>query len=256
MDVSVVIITKNEEKNIASAIRSSAWADEVIVVDSGSSDRTCEIAEELGARVIFREWSGFSDQKQFAVDAAKFDRVFSLDSDERFSDELVAELIKLKELTENDIDPGYKVPRLSFYLDKPIRHGGWYPDKQMRFFDRRKGRWNGAIVHESFKLNDGEISADLRSDLLHYSIESIAHHNQMIGERYALLAAQKMFEQGKRTSLPKIFFSGIFAFIRTYILKAGFLDGFPGFCIAYFAAHNAFMKHMMLLAMQKEQDKV
>jgi glycosyltransferase involved in cell wall biosynthesis len=253
--VSVVIITKNEEQKIAAALRSSAWADEIVVVDSGSSDRTCDIAKEHGARVIVREWPGFSEQKQFAVDSAKFDRVFSLDADEIFSDDLVEELKALKQRPDSDLSAGYFIPRLSYYLGKPIYHGGWYPDKQLRFFDRKKGRWNGAIIHEAFKLNEGESSTDLSSDLLHFSVESLTHHNQMIGERYAPLAAQKMLDQGKRTSLPRILGSGLFAFVRAYFLKAGFLDGFPGFCIAYFAAHHAFLKQMILRDLQKKQDK-
>jgi glycosyltransferase involved in cell wall biosynthesis len=247
--VSVVIITKNEEKNIADAIRSSAWADEILVVDSESTDATRHIAEELGARVIVREWPGFSEQKQFAVDSASHDRVFSLDADERFSEELIAELKRLKERPDGELLSGYKVPRLSFYLGRPIRHGGWYPDEQLRFFDRKKGRWNGRIIHESFALDAGERAGTLRGDLLHYSVESIEHHEKMIAERYAPLAAKKMFDDGKRTSLFKAALSGIFSFIRAYILKAGFLDGFPGFCIAYFAAHHTVLKHLLLREM-------
>ncbi len=254
MKVSVVIITKNEEKNIAAAIRSSAWADEVVVVDSESTDETCRIAEGLGARVIVREWPGFSEQKQFAVDAASHDRVFSLDADERFSDELIAELKRLKDRPENELAAGYKVPRLPFYLGRPIRHGGWYPDEQMRFFDRRKGRWNGRVIHESFELDTGERSGTLKGDLLHYSVESIAHHERMIAERYAPLAARKMFDEGKRTSVLKAAVSGAFSFIRGYFLKAGFLDGFPGFCIAYFAAHHTVLKHLLLREMQMNED--
>lgn len=249
MKVSVVIITKNEENNIADAIRSSAWADEIVVIDSESTDNTRRIAAELGARVIVREWPGFSEQKQFAVDAAAYDRVFSLDADERFSDELITELERLKELPEAELLAGYKVPRLSFYLGRPIRHSGWYPDAQMRFFDRRKGRWNGRIIHESFALNDGEGSGMLNGDLLHYSVESIAHHEKMIAERYAPLAAKKMFDDGKRTSVLKAAFSGGFSFVRAYILKAGFLDGAAGFCIAYFAAHHTVLKHLLLREM-------
>lgn len=255
MNVSVVIITKNEEKNIADALRSSAWADEIVVVDSGSTDRTCQLAKEHGARVIVREWPGFSEQKQFAADSAKFDRVFSLDADERFSDELIAELKRLKQKPETDLAAGYFVPRLSYYLGQPIHHGGWYPDKQMRFFDRRKGHWNGEIIHESFKLNEGDTPASLVSNLLHFTVESIAHHDQMIGERYAPLAAEKMHADGKRTSRLRMLLSGIFAFLRAYVLKAGFLDGFPGFCIAYFAAHHAFLKHLLVLEKQNDEKK-
>lgn len=256
MNVSVVIITKNEQKKIADAIGSAAWANEILVVDSGSTDLTCEIAEHLGARVIVRDWPGFSEQKQFAVDTAKYDRIFSLDADEIISDQLITELRSLKDLPDNDLAAGYLVPRLSFYLGKPIRHGGWYPDKQMRFFDRKKGHWNGSLIHESFKLNDGESFSELSSDLLHYSVDDLTHHNKMIGERYAPLAAKKMLNNGKHASLPKILFSGTFAFLRAYIFKAGFLDGFPGFCIAYFAAHHAFLKQLMLREMQKDQENI
>lgn len=254
MKVSVVIITKNEAKNIADAVRSSAWADEVVVVDSQSTDDTCSIAENLGARVIVREWPGFSEQKQFAADAASHDRVFSLDADERFSDELITELKRLKDRPENELAAGYTVPRLSFYLGRPIRHGGWYPDEQMRFFDRSKGRWNGRIIHESFVIDPGERTGTLSGDLLHYSVENISHHARMIAERYAPLAARKMFDEGKRTSAARAAASGAFAFIRSYLLKAGFLDGFPGFCIAYFAAHHTMLKHFLLREMLMGKD--
>ena len=254
MKISAVIITFNEEKNIEDAIRSVSWADEVIVVDSESTDRTRELAESLGASVRINPWPGFSVQKQFAVDHAANDWIFSLDADERVSDPLQAGIgaIRDKDVT-ND---AYRIPRLSYYMGRAIKHGGWYPDLQLRLFDRRKGKWNGAVIHESFEMEPGASVGKLSGDILHYSVESAEHHNLMIAERYAPLGAQRMYELGRRTSPLKAVFAAWFAFIRAYLLKAGFLDGFAGFCIAYFSAHHAFMKHLMLIDLQREHEPV
>ncbi len=248
MKISAVIISFNEEKNIEDAIRSVNWADEVLVVDSESTDRTREIAESLGARVITNPWPGFSDQKQFAADNAEHDWILSLDADERISEDLRVELQHLQQ-TGPDVD-GYRIPRLSYYMDKPVRHGGWYPDLQLRFFDRRKGRWNGAVIHESVKMDDDAQVGNLRSDLIHYTVQDASHHQQMIAERYAPLGARKMFDEGRRTSPVKAVLASWFSFVRAYFLKLGFLDGFAGFSIAYFAAHNTFLKHVMLIELQ------
>ena len=250
MKISAAIITLNEEQNIADAIASVAWTDEIVVVDSGSTDGTRAIAESLGAKVIVNEWPGFSEQKQFAVDAASNDWILSLDADERVSDALRDEILAIRN-SKPDAD-GYRIPRLSIYLGREIRHGGWYPDLQMRFFDRRRGRWNGAVIHESFKLDDDARSSRLRGNLVHYSAREVADNQRMIAERYAPLGARKMFLEGRRTSPVKAVFSACFAFVRTYFLKAGFLDGFPGFCIAYFTAHHALMKHLILIETQKD----
>lgn len=247
VQISAVIITYNEEENIEDAIRSLDWADEILVIDSESSDRTCDIAGSLGARVITNPWPGFSDQKQFGVDNATHDWIFSLDADERVSEELRREI--------ESIDPnseGYRIPRLSFYIGKPIRHGGWYPDHQLRLFDRRKGRWNGAVIHESVKMNDEARVAALTGDILHYTVTSVNEHNRMIAERYAPLGAQKMQDDGRKTSPSNAVLAAWFAFIRGYFLKLGFLDGYEGFCVAYFAAHHAFMKHAILLEKQRD----
>lgn len=254
MKISAVIITFNEEKNIEDAIRSVSWADEVIVVDSESTDRTRELAESLGASVRINRWPGFSVQKQFAVDHAANDWIFSLDADERVSETLQAEIgaIRAKDAT----DDGYRIPRLSYYMGRAIKHGGWYPDLQLRLFDRRKGRWNGAVIHESVEMEPGASVGKLNGDILHYSVENAAHHNRMIAERYAPLGAQRMYELGRRTSPLKAVLAAWFAFIRAYFLKAGFLDGFAGFCIAYFSAHHAFMKHLMLIELQREHERV
>lgn len=248
MQISAVIITNNEEENIEDAIRSLDWADEVLVVDSESTDRTCDLARALGARVITNPWPGFSNQKQLGVDNAVNDWIFSLDADERVSRELRSEIESIR-LNGSSVD-GYRIPRLSFYAGRAIRHGGWYPDHQLRLFDRNKGKWNGAVIHESVKMADEERVTTMRGDILHYTINSVDEHNRMIAERYAPLGAQKMYDEGRRTSPVKAVFSAWFAFTRAYFLKLGFLDGYAGFCIAYFSAHHALMKHMILLELQ------
>lgn len=248
MKLTAALITLNEEKKIGDALRSVAWADEIVVVDSGSTDRTAEIAEAAGARVLHREWTGFSDQKQFAADSASNDWVLSIDADERISEPLRDEIRGL--LSTGPERGGYSIPRLSFYMGKPIRHSGWYPDRQLRLFDRRRGRWNGRVIHESFELNGGA-PGELKNDLFHYSVDDAGHHHRMIGERYAPLSARQMFNEGRRTSAIGIATAGPAAFLRHYVFRGGFLDGLPGYSIAKFAAHHAFLKHLMLYEMER-----
>ncbi len=252
MKISAVLISHNEEKNIADAIKSVDFADEVLVVDSESTDSTRDIASSLGARVITRSWPGFAAQKQFATDSAEHNWILSLDADERVSPELREEIQNLKNhATKAD---GYRIPRLSYYMGRPIRHGGWYPDRQLRLFDRSKGRWKEVRIHESFQMHDGAKVSELSSDIFHYSVENAAHHHRMIGERYAPLAAEQMFLEKRKTSPLKIAAAGPVAFIQTYLLKLGFFDGLPGFVIATFAAHHAFLKNLLLWEMQGDDE--
>lgn len=249
MKISAVIIAFNEEDKIAQAINSVKWADEILLVDSESTDRTREIAESLSAKIITQKWLGFSKQKQFAVDRAEHEWIFSLDADEVVSEKLRAEILALK--NSQNLADGYKIPRLSFYMNRPIRHGGWYPDWQIRFFDRRKGKWKDVLIHESVEIN-GQIEK-LSADILHHTVENAAHHHRMIGERYAPLAAEQMFARGRKTSPIKIATAGLTAFLQTYFIKLGFLDGLAGFCIARFAAHHAFLKHLLLWEIQNQE---
>lgn len=253
MKISAVIIAFNEENSIAEAVRSVAWADEVLVVDSESTDRTREIAKSHGAKVITQSWKGFAKQKQFAADSAENDWILSLDADERISDELRKEILAIRDRNGADAVGGYKIPRLAFYMGRPIRHSGWYPDLQVRLFDRTKGRWKDVLIHESVQMDEGTVVGKLSGDIHHHSVDSASHHHRMIGERYAPLAARQMFESGKRTTRLEVAVSGWFAFVRSYFLKAGLLDGFPGFCIAYFAAHHAFLKHLLLWELQNAE---
>lgn len=251
MNISAVIIAGNEEQKIADAIRSVDWVDEVLVIDSESTDRTREIAEDMGAYVVTRRWAGFSAQKQFGVDAASFDWILSLDADERVSPELRDEILNVRNIPLSLRADGYKIPRLSFYMGRAILHCGWYPDWQLRLFDRRKGRWKDVLVHESFRMTSDAKIEKLKCNILHYSSEGAQHHHDMIGKRYAPLAARQMFADGVRTTPMQIATAGPVAFFSAYFLKLGFLDGLPGFCISRFAAQHAFLKQLCLWEMQK-----
>ena len=253
MKISACIITLNEEENIADAIKSLSWADEIVVVDSGSTDKTIQIADEFGAKTYSQEWLGFGKQKQFAVEKCSNDWVFSLDADERVSEDLDAAITKFKS-NPPDAD-GFRISRLTYYMNRPIRHAGWYPDWQLRLFNRTKGKWGDSLVHESFQMVENTTIEKLSADILHYTVKNAAHHHRMIGERYAPLAAEQMFQNGRRTSPLKIATAGFTAFFQTYFLKAGFLDGLPGFCISKFAAHHAFLKHLLVWEKQNTKSR-
>jgi glycosyltransferase involved in cell wall biosynthesis len=255
LKISATIITFNEAEHIRAACESVAWADEILVVDSESTDATREIAEACGARVVVRPWPGFAAQKQFAADRAAHEWVFSLDADERVSDELRASVEDLLYTSDAQLADGYRVARRSFYMGRWIRGGGWYPDNQLRLYRRTRGRWAGAYIHESVKMDDGARVSTLAGDLLHYSVRDAAHHHRMIGERYAPLAARQMFEQGRRTTPFKIATATPTAFLRSYVLKGGFRDGLAGLSIARFAAHHAFLKNLMLWELQNSKDE-
>jgi glycosyltransferase involved in cell wall biosynthesis len=255
LKITATIITYNEADNIRAACESVSWANEILVVDSESTDKTREIAAECGARVITRAWPGFAAQKQFAVDEARHEWIFSLDADERVSDELRHSIDDLLYTNEAQLADGYRIPRRSFYMDRWIKGGGWYPDYQLRLYNRSRGRWQGAYIHEAVKMDEGARIENLKGDILHYTVKDAAYHHRMIGERYAPLAARQMFEAGKRTSSLGIASAGPAAFIRSYLLKGGFRDGLAGFAIARFAAHHAFLKNLMLWEMQKNSDK-
>ncbi|HEY0727628.1 MAG TPA: glycosyltransferase family 2 protein, partial [Pyrinomonadaceae bacterium] len=189
-------------------------------------------------------WPGFGAQKQFAVEQTQHEWIFSLDADERVSDELRDSIQKLRGSSETA--DGYEIARRTYYQQRWIRGGGWYPDRQLRLFHRTTGSWKQRHIHESVAMNNGARVGVLDGDLLHYTSPNAAHHHRVIGERYAPLAAQQMYEEGRRTSIFSVASAGPAAFIRSFILKGGFRDGFAGFTIASFAAHHAFLKHLML----------
>ena len=255
LKITATIITFNEADNIRAACESVSWANEILVVDSESTDETREIAASCGARVINRQWPGFAAQKQFAAEAATHDWIFSLDADERVSDELRTSIEDLLYTNESQLADGYRVARRSFYMNRWIKGGGWYPDYQLRLYNKSRGRWEGAYIHESVKMAEGARVETLRGDLLHYGVPDASYHHRMIGERYAPLAARQMYERGRRTGFFRILIAAPSTFIRSYILKGGFRDGLAGVSIAYFAAHHAFLKQLLLWELQQKNDE-
>ena len=250
MKITATIITFNEAENIREACDSVAWAGEILVVDSESTDSTREIAAQCGARVIVNPWPGFSAQKQFAVDSASHDWIFSLDADERVSTELQSSIAALRNETGSTLLDGYRVARRAFYMGRWIRGGGWYPDYQLRLFKRTRGRWGERLIHESVSMEEGAQVGTLRGDLLHYSMRDTNHHRQMIEERYAPLGARQMLRDGKRTSVWRIAVAGPAAFLHSFLLKGGWRDGRAGLTIANFAWRHASLKHSILYELQ------
>src|SRR5882672_9836369 len=224
MKISATIITFNEEANIRDACQSLTWADEIVVVDSGSTDKTLEIAEDCGARVMNNDWLGFAAQKQFAAEQTRNDWVFSLDADERVSDELESSIGNLGEAAKDKLADGYRIPRRSYYQGRWIKGGGWYPDWQLRLYRKSRGHWQPRHIHESVKMEADAKVANLSGDILHYSVHDSAQHHRMIGERYAPLAARQMFEEGRQTSPLRIATAAPAAFVSSFILKGGFRD--------------------------------
>lgn len=226
-----------------------------MVVDSGSTDDTREIARACGARLIENDWPGFAAQKEFAASQASHDWIFSLDADERVSDELRDSILALRELKPSQLADGYSIARRAFYMGRWIRGGGWYPDRQLRLYKKARGHWHGPHIHESVKLDQGTRLSSLNGDILHYTGSNAAEHHQLIGERYAPLGARQMFEVGRRTTPLAIALVGPAAFLRSFILKGGFRDGLAGYTIARFAAHHAFLKYLMLWELQRAAKK-
>lgn len=238
--LSVIIITKNEAENIRACLESVKWADEIIVVDSGSSDATVGICRELGAQVHEHDWPGFGMQKNRALSYATSEWVFSLDADERVTPELQAQLIKAMKDGRND---GFYVPRLSQFCGKYIRHSGWYPDYVLRLFRRTRGRFSDDMVHERVILEG--TAGRLSSPLLHYSYLNEADVQRKT-DQYARAGAMQMFKNGKTaTSFDAPLRAG-WAFIRTYFLRLGFLDGIAGFNIALMNFRTTYLKYRQL----------
>jgi glycosyltransferase involved in cell wall biosynthesis len=238
MKISATIITYNEERNIARAIESLRCADEIIVVDSGSSDRTVELAQKLGAKVIEAEWPGYAKQKNFAAEHATNDWILSLDADESLSEALEAEIWQWKKHAP-DRD-AYTMPRLAQYLGRWIRHSGWYPDRKVRLYDKNKARWEGDYVHESVKVS-GTLGR-FESNLLHYTCDSLSEHLKTM-DRYTTLAAEQLIANRTKVTWGRLIFEPVWTFFSSYFLKLGFLDGVEGLAIANMAALYNFVKY-------------
>jgi glycosyltransferase involved in cell wall biosynthesis len=246
LHLSAVVITYNEERNIARCVKSLAWANEVLVVDSGSTDKTREIAASLGARVLEKPWSGYGQQKNYANSQVKNGWILSVDADEEISPQLKEE-IEAFLAAGGRIDGvqynGASVPRKTWFLGRWIMHGGWYPNRLVRLAHREFGKWTEPAVHESLEVS-GAVWR-FQNDLLHYTFQNV--RDQVITNvRFSYLGAQVARERGERGSMAKIFLKPAIKFLETYVWKAGFLDGLPGLVISINAAHSIFMKYVEL----------
>ncbi len=241
MSVSVVVITRNEEANIERCLASAAWADEIVVVDSGSTDRTVEIARRFTQRVYDEAWRGFGAQKNLALSYATGDWVLSLDADEWVTDGLRAELLAVAR--QGDFD-AYQMPRKSSFCGKFLKHSGWWPDYVTRFFRRGKARFSNDRVHERL-IVDGR-TGTLRAPLLHESYRTL---DQVIDKmnRYSTLAAQDLHARGRSASVLTALGKALWAFVRTYALRAGFLDGRTGLMVAVATAESTYYRYLKLM---------
>lgn len=236
--LSAVLVAQNEEKTIGDALASVDFCDEVVLVDSGSQDRTREVAEAAGARVIVNApWPGFVAQREFATRAARHDWVLALDADERVGRALREEVLALR--ARGFSAAGYRIPRVAFYLGRWVRATDWYPDWQVRLFDRTRGRWEGDLVHESFVVR-GQV-ARLRGELEHHPYADISDHLRKI-DSYTTLWARQAHAAGRRTNLLDVGAGASWAFFRNFVLKRGFLLGGTGFVISVLNTHYTFAK--------------
>jgi glycosyltransferase involved in cell wall biosynthesis len=246
LKLSVTIITLNEAEHIGAAIDSVRWADEIVVVDSGSTDGTTDIARTRGATVITREWPGYVDQKNFAAERASHDWIFSLDADERVTPALAAEIRTL--LAAGPAAPAYRIARVTFHLGRWLRTTDFYPDSQTRLYDRRAARWRGKYVHESVSA-DGPVGR-LNEEIQHYSYRDLHDHMDRINH-YTSLAARQMHEAGRRTSPLDLLVHPPATFLRNFVLRRGFLDGGVGLTLSLVNAYAVFVKFAKLWELQR-----
>jgi glycosyltransferase involved in cell wall biosynthesis len=250
--LSVVIITFNEEQNIARCIASvKGLADEIIVLDSYSTDRTVEIAKENGASVYQEKFRGYIAQKNLAMQFAKHDYILSLDADEALDEVLSNSILAEKRTLRHR---AYKMNRCTNFCGRYIRHGLWYPDTKIRLFDRRIGTWGGLNPHDRIQLREGFTAKRLEGNILHYSFASI---DDLVWQnnRLSSIAATSMFNTGRRSSIARMILHPSWAFLNGYILRLGFLDGIDGFTIAINTAHQVFLKYSKLYRLQRGQTK-
>lgn len=248
--LSVVIITFNEEKNIGRCIDSvTAIADEIIILDSHSTDKTVEIAGSKGAVVYQQKFIGYGAQKNDALQFCNNDLVLSLDADEALDNILIKEILEEKKGAPCD---AYFMNRCTNYCGTFIRHGSWYPDRKIRLFSKTIARWSNDMIHEKVEIPPGAKIKRLRGDILHYSFNSIEEHVAQ-NNKFSTISAQTLFSNGRRTNLFKIIINPWWAFILSYILRLGFADGLYGFIIAVNISHLTFLKHTKLMTLQRQK---
>jgi glycosyltransferase involved in cell wall biosynthesis len=249
--LSVVIICFNEEKNISRCIDSVRdIADEILLLDSYSTDQTVAIAESKGAIVKQQPFNGFIEKKNKAIELASYDYILSLDADEALNPQLADSIRQAK---ENYTNRAYRMNRCSNYCGKFIRHGSWYPDAKIRLFDRRIAHWGGANPHDKIILKENIQVEHLKGDILHYSYHTISEH-VIQNDKLSTIAAKSLFANGKKTNLLNVFVRPGWSFLVSYIFRAGFLDGLFGLVIAIQIAHLTFLKHLKLYLLCKSAE--
>jgi glycosyltransferase involved in cell wall biosynthesis len=242
MSVSACVICFNEERNLRRCLESVSWADEIVIVDSFSQDRTLEIAKGYTGQVFERKWTGYRDQKNFALSKASGDWILSLDADEVVSEVLRQEI--QKEISRHPAKGGYRIPRRSYYQGRWINHSSFYPDRQLRLFRRELGTWVGGRVHERVEVR-GDIGL-LKNDLLHYPYQgSISGQLKTIAS-FSTLLAEDMYERGEGFHLGLLLLRPPLKFVEVYVLKLGFLDGLAGLIIAVSSAYAMFVRYVKL----------
>lgn len=247
--ISAIILTFNEERNIARCIQSVlGLADEILVVDSFSTDKTADICHEYGVRFVQHRFDGYIEQKNYAAGLATYDLLLSLDADEALSDTLRESVAAVKANRKYDC---YSMNRLTNYCGKWIRHSGWYPDVKVRLFDRRKGSWGGVNPHDKFIPSKEATLMHIEGDILHYSYYTIDEHKRQV-ERFAEIAARSLHEKGVRSGPAKILYKPLARFLKTYFVKGGFLDGREGWIIATLTARASWLRYNNLWKLQKQ----
>jgi len=247
--ISVIIITFNEEKNIRRCLESvQNIADEIIVVDSFSSDSTETICKDFNVRFVKNEFKGHIEQKNFALGLSSNPHVLSLDADEALSEELIQSVNRLKSGWNSD---AYSMNRMTNYCGSWIRHGSWYPDSKIRLITVGKGKWGGENPHDTYMPDNHSSVGKVRGDILHYSYYTTEDHIAQVN-KFTTLGAQSAFNAGRKANILMLFYKPFYKFVRDYFLKMGFLDGYAGFVIARISAHATFLKYLKLLELQKK----
>ena len=247
--LTLCVITLNEEDRIGDCLRSVPFADEAIVLDSGSEDRTREIAESLGARVEVHPFEGFVEQKNRAMSRASTDWVLCLDADESLSPELAVEIREA--LSRPDLPDGFSMPRRTIYLGRAINHGGWYPDRKTRLVRRDRARWGGVNPHDHMRVDGAVVS--LRGDILHRSFRSISDHLRQI-DRFTTIAAREKAEAGVRFRLYRLLLHPFGKVLGMFVFRLGFLDGLAGFVVAVLGGYYVFLKYAKLWELTRQRD--
>lgn len=253
MPITAVVLAHNEAHNIGRCLQSLQWVAEVLVLDSGSTDGTAEIVQTFhNAQYILTPWQGYAATKQLGVDRAQNDCIFWVDADEEISDELRLEIINNWQQISNNWQntPVYTVPRKTFFMGEWIKYCGWYPDRQKRLFHRQYAGFNAAHVHEDVEMKTGGGIGKLKNDILHYSFQSISTYFDKMN-RYGKLGAEEMQRKGKKVAFIQLVFNPLWAFLQSYFIKLGILQGKTGFIISFGHAYSKFIKYVHFYYLEK-----